>query len=153
NPKQAPFVTACLGFALLAALIIFDIQRSLGRMLAWPTAPGRIEKSGVHEFEALTGDDGSQQWTTHYRSNVVYSYEVAGVRYTGDKVGTTGRASSNMAALVRSVAARYPAGSAVVIRYNPDNPAESILDPRAGPLWLLWLIPAAVLALAWFVGQ
>jgi hypothetical protein len=61
--------------------------------------------------------------------------------------------SSNIAALVRPSAARYPTGSAVDVRYNPDNPAESILDPRVGPLWLLWLIPAAVLVLAWFVAR
>jgi uncharacterized protein DUF3592 len=151
NPAEAPFVTACIGFALVAALVIFGIQRSVGRMRAWPTVPGRIEASGVHAFEARDSD--SPRWITQYRSNVVYSYEVGGVRYTGDKVGTTGRASSNIAALVRSGGARYPAGSAVEIHYNPDNPAESILDPRVGPLWLLWLIPAAVLALAYFVGR
>jgi hypothetical protein len=153
NPAQAPFVTACIGFALFAALIIYGVQHRARRMLAWPTAPGRIEASGVHEFQALSTDDGSSRWVTEYRANVVYSYEVGGVRYTGDKSGTTGRVSSNIAALVRSGAARYPAGSAVEIHYNPDNPAESILNPRVGALWLLWLIRAAVLALAYFVAR
>jgi Protein of unknown function (DUF3592) len=61
--------------------------------------------------------------------------------------------SSDIAALVRPSAARYPAGSAIDVHYNPDNPAESILDPRVGPLRLLWLIPAAALVLAYFVAR
>jgi uncharacterized protein DUF3592 len=153
NSAQAPFVTACIGFALLAALLIYAVQHRARRMLGWPTAPGRIDSSGVHEFEALSGDGASQRWTTHYRANVIYSYEVGGIRYTGDKSGTTGRVSSNIPALVRRGAQRHAAGGAVAIHYNPNNPAESILDPRTGPLWLLWLIPASVLALAWFVAS
>jgi hypothetical protein len=87
-----------------------------------------------------------------YRSDVVYSYEVAGVRYTGDKRGTTGRVSSSLAALVKP-GARYPKGANVEIHYNPDNPSESILDPCTGPLWLLWIIPVAVLALGYVVAR
>jgi hypothetical protein len=154
DPAGAPFVTACVGFALLSALIVYGIQRNVWRMLAWPVTPGRIDSAGVQEFEALSSDDGGRsRMETRFRSNIVYSYEVGGVRYTGDKLGTTGRFSSNIAGFARRGAARYAPGSAVEIRYNPDKPAESILDPRVGPLWLLWLVPAAMLALAWFVGR
>jgi Protein of unknown function (DUF3592) len=154
DPAGAPFVTACVGFALLSALIIYAIQRNVGRMRAWPVAPGRIDASDVREFEELsTSDDHRSRVETRFRSSIVYSYEVGGVRYTGDKLGTTARVSSNIPAGARRGATRYAPGSQVDIRYNPENPAESILDPRIGPLWLLWLIPAAMLALAWFVGH
>ena len=154
NPAEAPFVTACIGFALVAAFVIYGIQRNVARMRAWPVAAGRIESSGVREFKTLsTNDSGRSRWTTMFRSDVVYSYDVDGVRYTGDKLGTTGRFSANIAAFAQRGAARYAPGSQIEIRYNPDNPAESIYDPRTGALWLLWLIPAGVLALAWFVGR
>ena len=154
NPAQAPFATACIGFALLAAFVIYGIQRNVSRMRAWPVAAGRIESSGVREFKSLsTTGSGRSRWTTMFRSNIVYSYEVGGVRYTGDKLGTTGRFSANIAAFAQRGAARFAPGSQIEIRYNPDNPAESIFDPRTGALWLLWLIPAGVLALAWFVGR
>jgi uncharacterized membrane protein len=149
NPATAPFVTACLGFALVAALMIFGIQRNVARMRAWPTVPGRIGSADVREFQALSESDaGSRRWVTRYRGSIVYSYEVAGVRYSGDQIGTTGRVSSSMSGLVRPNA-RYQPGKVVDIHYNPDNPAESILAPRSGPLWLLWLVPAAMLALAY----
>lgn len=150
DPLEAPFVAACVGFALLAALVICAIQRHVARMAQWPTARGRIEFSGVRQFEQLDDDGG--RWRTRHRADVRYSYEVDGVSYTGDKTGTTARVTSNIPALVKP-GARYAAGEAVEIHYNPDNPAESILRPRTGPLWLLWLIPVAVLALGYAVGR
>ena len=53
NPSEAPFVAACIGFSLLAALVIYGIQRNVGRTRSWPKAPGRIEESDVHEFQEL----------------------------------------------------------------------------------------------------
>jgi hypothetical protein len=152
NPATAPFVTACLGFGLVAALMILGIQRNVARMRGWPVVPGRIGSADVREFQALSQSDaGSSRWVTRYRGNVVYSYEVAGVRYSGDRIGTTGRVSSNIGAWVRPNA-RYQPGKVVDIHYNPDNPAESILDPRTGPLWLLWLVPAVMLSLAYYAA-
>jgi len=150
DPREAPFVAACVGFALVAALVIYAIQRHVARMAQWPTVPGRIDFSGVREFEEL--DDDGSRWRTRHRADVRYSYEVAGVRYTGDKTGTTARVTSNIPALVKP-AARYAPGAAVEIHYHSENPAESILRPRTGPLWLLWLIPIAVLALGYAVGR
>ena len=46
NTANAPFVAACVGFALLAALVIWGIQRNAARQRSWPTAPGRIEQLG-----------------------------------------------------------------------------------------------------------
>jgi hypothetical protein len=154
NPAEAPFVAACTGFAILAALVIVAVQRNVRRMTAWPAVPGRIESSAVREFQAQSsGKSGGGRWVKHYRAEVIYSFEVAGVRYTGDKSGTAGRTSSSIPALVRRGAQRYQPGSVVRIHYNPENPAESIMDPRTGPLWLLWLIPTGMLALAYFVGR
>ncbi len=149
NPGEAPFVTACVGFALLSALIIWAILRNAARQQSWPVVTGRIESSGVREFQEL--DD--RRWRTRYRAEIVYSYEVAGVRYTADKSATGARISSNLETFGRKAAEQYPAGTAVEVHYNPDNPAESAIDPKTGWLSLLWLIPAAMLALAYFVGR
>jgi hypothetical protein len=150
DPRKAPFVAACVGFALLAALVIYAIQRHVARMTKWPTVPGRIEFSGVRQFEKLD-DDGGRSRTWH-RADVQYSYDVNGVRYTGDKTGTTGRASTTTP-WVLGRGAPYAAGDAVDIHYNPENPTESILNPRLGPLWWLWIVPIGVLALAYAIAQ
>lgn len=154
NPAEAPFVTACVGFALLSALVVWAILRNVARQRSWPTAPGRIESSGVRQFQELERRDrGASRWRTRYRAEIIYSYEVAGVRYTADKSATGGRVSSNIEAFARKAAEQVPAGTAVEVHYNPDNPAESAIDPRIGWLFLLWLIPAAMLTLAYFVGR
>ena len=154
NPSEAPFVTACVGFALLAALIVWGIQRNAARQRSWPTAPGKIEKSGVHEFQELEQrDSGPDRWRTNYRADIIYSYDVAGVHYTGDTAASGTRVSSNVQAIARKMAAKYPAGMTVEIHYNPDNPAESVLSAGSRWLLLLWLLPLGMLALAYFVGR
>ena len=152
NTAHAPFVAACVGFALLAALLLFGFQRAAARTRAWPTVAGQIVSSGVHEFHELEQNQHASRWQTLYRPEVTYSYELSGVRYTGDKVNMGGTVSASTDALARRVAAKYPVGVAVEVHYNPDNPADSVLEPRATVLWLFWLMPAAVLALAYYVG-
>jgi len=154
NVGEAPFVTACIGFAFFSALIIYAIQRNAALARSWPTVHGRIEKSGVHEFQSLDrSGSGGGRWRTQYRADIRYSYEVAGVRYTGDKAASSGRMSSNITALAARAAAADPVGNVVEVHYNPDNPAQSTINPGVGWLWLLWIVPAAMLALAYFVGR
>ena len=150
NPARAPFVAISLCFAAVAALVVFAIQRQASLQRKWPIAQARIESSGVHAFESRDSDDGRLR--TQYRADVIYSYEVAGVRYTGDKLGSAS-VSSNVEAAARRKAARYPAGSAIQVHYNPANPAEAIVKPAGWALLLLWLIPLAMLILAYVAAQ
>lgn len=154
NPAEAPFVTACIGFALLTALFVWAFQRNAARQRSWPTVQARVEKSGVHEFQALEErSSGRDRWSTRYRAEVIYGYEVAGVRYTGDMSAGGTKVSSNIETIARKSAEKYPAGSAVEVHYNPDNPAESAINPGSIWIYLLWLIPASMLTLAYFIGR
>lgn len=152
NVAEAPFVTACVGFALVSALFIYAFQQAGARAPVWPTVQGRIETSGIREYHASDSNEHSQV-RTFYRADVTYCYDVAGVRYTGDKVSSVGTSGAASDAAARRSAAKYPAGQTVEVHYNPDNPAESVLEPRIRLLWLLWMIPAAMLALAYYVAR
>jgi hypothetical protein len=153
NSGNAPFVTACIGFSLLFALVVFGFQRAAARAETWPTAPGRVEKSDVRSYESIDHDAKTSRSQTMYRPDVVYSYAVAGVQYRGDKVSVSGM-STNMDAVARRVAARYPVGTKLQVHYNPDNPGESAIDPRL-PLafWLFYLVPVGVLAIGYLAAR
>ena len=151
NTDKAPFVTACIGFALLFALVVFGFQRSAARARTWPTAPGRVEKLDVRSYEKIDRDDNTTRRQTMYRPDVVYSYAVAGVQYRGDKVSSMSTSSD---AIARRSAARYPVGTELQVHYNPDNPGDSTIDPRL-PLWfwLFYLVPAGVLAIGYLASR
>jgi hypothetical protein len=146
---QAPFVAACIGFAFLASLVIYAVQRHAALQRGWPKAQGRIESSDVHAYQST---DSKGRWQTYYRADVTYSYEVANVRYTGDKIGSVLVGSTSDGSAKRTVA-RYAPGRTIEVHYDLANPAQSILKPGGYGLLLFWLIPAAVLVLAFFTAR
>jgi hypothetical protein len=113
----------------------------------WPVARGRVIQSGVEEFE---GDDISDSGGTsrRYRAAVIYSYEVDGVTYQGDRL-TFGTFASSSPRHARRTTAKYPVGSEVKVHYDRLSPGESVINPRSGPHLLLWLVAAAIFAFAW----
>jgi hypothetical protein len=153
NVANAPFVTACIGFALLWALFTLAFQRAAARSQSWPTTRAEIVASDIHAFEARdTGDSGRDRWSMHYRPEILYAYNIAGVRYTGDTVKSS-RISSTSDAFAKRTVAANPVGKTLEVHYNPDNPSESGVDARFGWLWLLWLVPVGMLTLAWYVAH
>jgi hypothetical protein len=151
NATAAPFFTGLIVFSLVWALFVFGFQRSAVRARQWPTVPGRIESSGVRTFDSSSTSDGGS--TTMYRAEIIYSYEVAGVRYTADKSKTGTQVSSNVRSAAERAVKGYPAGRVIDVHYNPDNPADAAVDPRSGLIWLLYIVPIALLAFAYFVAR
>ena len=81
----------------------------------------------------------------------MYTYEVDGVTYQGDRL-TIGTFTSSSQGLARRTAAKYPVGSEIKVHYDPLSPGESVINPRSGPHLVLWLVAAAVFAFAWAVA-
>jgi uncharacterized protein DUF3592 len=49
----------------------------------------------------------------------------------GPEVGGTGAGK---------VVRRYPAGAQVMVFYNPQNPADAVLETKAPAQWIMWLL-------------
>jgi len=50
--------------------------------------------------------------------------------------------------------ARHPVGAALTVRYNPENPGESAIDPRTPlGLYFLYLVPVIVLAIGYLAAR
>jgi hypothetical protein len=84
----------------------------------WPTASGTITASALERLPA-------NKW--RYRAAVQYSYRAAGKNYQASRVfwgGNEGR-QKHMASVIET----YPAGAKVRVFYDPNDPAEAVLDP------------------------
>ena len=84
----------------------------------WPVSSGTIIASALEK-----SPDG--RW--RYRAAVQYRYRAGGKEYQSDRIfwgGNEGR-QKHMA----SVIAAYPQGGKVSVHYDPQNPAEAVLDP------------------------
>ncbi len=62
---------------------------------------------------------------------VTYSYAVNGMNFTSNRVSFAAAIPKKQ---IDSVLARYPAGQAVTVHYQPDNPAQAVLELGSGPL-------------------
>lgn len=155
NTEKAPFVTACIGFALLFGLVVFAFQRVAAQARRWPAVSGFIETSDITTYQRRNRatKDSVVRWKTLYRPNIVYGYDVAGVHYRGDKVSYFG-SGANSADIAQQVAARYPVGTALTVHYNPENPSQSAIDPRT-PLgiYFFYLVPVIVLTIGYLAAR
>jgi hypothetical protein len=119
-----------VGFALVWA--IWNVMRGsrdekqVLKSLDWPETQGMVTSTEV-------------VWA---HVEITYEYSVAGTKYTGkyeislppvapDRTAT-GAARLNAAA--KQEMADYPQGASLIIRYNPKNPAESVLFCQAGKI-------------------
>lgn len=137
-PFIAFLLLGTLGFPLGASLLISGLAdwRRAGLSEGWPTAPGRILKS---EADMRLGKG------PRHIADVRYEYEVDGRRYTGSKVQfSQGNYRSNAEA--QAVVGRYPVGTEVAVRYDPNDPAVAGLESSpASAMQTLWLGVIALL--------
>jgi hypothetical protein len=111
-------------FMLARGLIHFRTSKASSN---WPSTQGEVALATI-DVSVSTDDDGGT--STSYAPRVLYTYTVLGQQHTSDQVviGTTlnypsrARAEANLA---------YQTGQQVTVFYNPDNPAQAVLEPGA----------------------
>lgn len=130
-------LSLCLGLVFLGLIGggIYLIVRSrrdkqkAASSLAWPSVLGRVVESRVEESRS-TDSEGDVSIT--YRPYVRYEYTLQDQTYSGDKlyVGLVGSSSNRRKA--EETASQYPAGSAVTVYYNPQDPQDAVLQQKTG---------------------
>jgi hypothetical protein len=98
---------------------------------AWVRTPGRIVSSETETYtdtSASTSHSGRKM----YNAAIEFSYEVDGQEYRSTKGATdlVNVTVGNARAQAESEVARYPAGMAVDVYYDPENPTRASLEPR-----------------------
>jgi hypothetical protein len=144
-PKaQAPFVLVATGFSALTLLFFFAMRRQAREAAHWPVANGRVLVSTTETFNKTESDGGSR---TIHQPAVEYAYRVNGIDYRSRqiKLGTTVSGSKGFAA---KIAARYPVGRDVEVRYDPKNPSTAALNVTSRAYWLILVAAMAVFGVA-----
>jgi hypothetical protein len=109
---------ALAGLGLLITAT-FDLRKA-NRARAWPTTKAKVLSSGLREE---SGSEG-----TTYAVAILYEYSVNGVTHRSDVWHVRGGSSSFKRAATDMVE-RYPVGAVVAVYFNPENPADAMLDP------------------------
>ena len=109
--------------------IIFFMRRRMATVSQWSSTMGTVNTSYL---ERRHSSDGSTDYPV-----VQYSYQVSGQRYQSTKLAPGPEVAGTGAG---KVIARYPAGAQVMVFYNPQNPAEAVLERKAPAQWLMWLL-------------
>lgn len=149
--SNAPLAVALGAFGAVAGLIALAIQRHARQARHWPTVKGTIRTSGLDRFRARADDSGSRG-PIMFRAKISYTYSYQNVAYTGDVVSMNGQVSSTSDWGMQRYVRKYPEGGVVDVYVNPANPSDSVLEPRARGIWVVWIIVAVLWAMAAFVA-
>lgn len=125
-------VTAVGVYIIISALIS---RSKANASQNWSGTQGTVRESNVQVKESYDSDDGT---TTTYSPYVRYGYTVNQQPYESGRIhfgsGKTSRRASE------EVVSRYPAGSTVMVYYDPQNPQQAVLERRSGSGWLQFAI-------------
>lgn len=110
--------------------IIFFMRRRMAAVSQWPSTMGTVSTSYLERRSS--SDSGYTNYPV-----VQYSYQVSGQAYQGMKIAPGPEVGGTGAG---KVVGRYPAGAQVMVFYNPQNPADAMLETKAAAQWILWLI-------------
>jgi hypothetical protein len=139
-------VVILAGLALFAALLALVFHRQVWASQSWHTADGRILVADIEAYRTwVSSSDASPSgWRTRFRPSIVYTFEVNGQQYVSDRVSFGGQIGWSAASFVSGRVAKYPVDSPVTVYYNPQNPAESVLERRASGIVVLWIVAATL---------
>lgn len=127
-----------LGMGLLSACIVAALawvaQQSLDNARqnlawaqqspSWPAVPGVILESALAEVSIKSG----KSRVPGFLARIRYEYVVGKRTFTGKRI-FFGYEAQRTPRLAEQLVSRYPRGAGVEIRYNPQNPALSVLEP------------------------
>jgi len=114
-------------FVIIGLVLLFIYFRNLSKVRAsqaWPTAQRTVIQSWVRKSSS-TDDDGSVSYS--YYPEIRYQYHVMGTEYQGNKISFGPKVGGNRSRAEKMIE-KYSTGAGVTVYYQPDNPANAILE-------------------------
>ncbi|MEP6841156.1 MAG: DUF3592 domain-containing protein [Bradyrhizobium sp.] len=125
-----PWYVYAMLLAPLGLILFAAAYKSLQVRAAreWPSTPGKVvvSKAEVRKIRVIDSDrEDGHRFEERNFANVVYEYAVAGKKLRNNRV-SIGEDLGNFE--VPETIAKYPAGMAVTVYYNPLHPNEAVLE-------------------------
>ena len=145
----APFVlTFMVSTNAVLIGVIFANARAVAKVKAWSLTTGSMITSEMKLFKIGR--------TRSLMPVVEYTYQVNGQSYKGDQLLPS--AGMIGGSLLKKAMARHPVGAQTTVYYNPQNPAESVLE-KTSPVvgFLVWALVfsdiamCAIIPYAWWL--
>lgn len=131
-------------------------RKKAGISRNWPSVTGKISLSEVRQ-SASTDDNGETNYA--YYPNIEYTYTALGKDYTGRQISSGGVKGTVHPFDAQNVVDQFPVNALVQVYYNPQDPAEAVLEPEVGAggktirlLGIVLLAVSAVLAVLLVIG-
>jgi hypothetical protein len=141
-------VLFCGASGLLTLTFLLSNRRDAMKAARWPTEAGTVLSSRSVSRRVLAPGRGNVTMEV-WSPLVEFSYRVGGRDYHGARIAF-GAGVSGGRDLAEATVARYPAGSAVTVHYDPANPSSAVLEPRVAFAWASALVTAGFFAAAVF---
>ena len=140
------------GSVALLAIGMFGLVRSLrtaqlaARAALWPSVPGVVRHSSVKKGHSMfnMSRSGMGKGPVVYRAQVIYAYRVNGVHFEGKRVRFGSPQRERVKDNMENLVSRYPVEQPVRVHYQPERPADSVLELGLDPLWRRSVVFSAV---------
>lgn len=124
---------------ILLIFVAYTNRKKAQAAHAWPSVPGQIIESRLVQYEKYDGGADGQQRLTAWQPRIVCQYAVAG-RPLQCGLGP----SPDTRAFAERMVERYRVGAQAQVYFNPENPAEAMLERPSGSGYIFMYVMAGV---------
>ncbi|MDI6769063.1 MAG: DUF3592 domain-containing protein [Anaerolineales bacterium] len=142
-------ILAFAGAGVFLLIKSFKDRKKAEASQGWPATQGQILEARIAES---TSTDSDGDTSTSYSPAVKFTYNVAGQEYKGNKITFGFTQGYRNYAKAQAALARYPLGAQVTIYYDPANPADAVLERKAGGNTLAMVLGIILLAISLCLG-
>src|SRR5262245_51840255 len=136
-----PFIIVALVFVFLA--LRSSRKASISRK--WPATTGKVLAAGI---EPRTGHSSKGGYYTSYYPVVQYEYTVNGQRFLGNRITFGGEVGYGWTGMAQRQIAGYVPNSNVAVFYDPNEPANAVLERTAGTSGkIYWLVAIMIIVI------
>ncbi len=135
-----------IGICLLG--VGFYFQQKAAAIEKWPDITGKVISAKVVESiseKSLRRNDGASEATLSYYPVIEYEYTVKNRKYTSERLSLSVDQKSSPRYL-EPILKKYTPGTTVKVYYNPDDPADAVLEKVNFLHWIFYVFGTIWLA-------